>query len=260
MADVDGTLVGPDGNAAQAVIEAVAAARDAGVHLGFATGRMRGAVEALSRALVTSGPHVLFNGAEVRHDGERVHAWLLDGEQVQAILDVCKRLDVYAELYTDDGYTVTRDDPRAHPHWDLLGQPPDDIGLVAPEGRIVKITFGLFEDDPDDEVVSAIEELGLRPGPATSPVTPGIRYVNATHADADKGTALRLAADHLGIGLDEVAAIGDAPNDLPMLEVAGTAVAMGQAPDEIRDVAHLVAPSVTDDGAAVAIRALIELE
>ena len=82
-----------------------------------------------------------------------------------------------------------------------------------------------------------------------------MRYHNVTAADADKGTALRAAAAVLDIGVDATMAIGDERNDLAMLAVAGTAVAMGQAADRIRDGAHLVTASVDEHGAAVALEA-----
>jgi hydroxymethylpyrimidine pyrophosphatase-like HAD family hydrolase len=50
-------------------------------------------------------------------------------------------------------------------------------------------------------------------------------------------------------------AVGDAANDLPLLAVAGTAIAMGQAAPEIIAASHLVAPGVDAYGAAVALDA-----
>ena len=47
--------------------------------------------------------------------------------------------------------------------------------------------------------------------------------------------------------------VGDSENDLSMFEVAGTAVAMGQAPDHIKARAHFVTGSFDDDGCAAAL-------
>jgi 5-amino-6-(5-phospho-D-ribitylamino)uracil phosphatase len=66
------------------------------------------------------------------------------------------------------------------------------------------------------------------------------------------------AADHLGVPLAEVMAIGDAANDESMFRVAGTAVAMGQAPAALRELAHLVAPDVEADGVATVLDAIAD--
>ena len=52
-------------------------------------------------------------------------------------------------------------------------------------------------------------------------------------------------------------AIGDEVNDLSMLMRAGTAVAMGQAPEVVREAAHLTVAEVTGDGVAFALRAAL---
>ena len=53
-------------------------------------------------------------------------------------------------------------------------------------------------------------------------------------------------------------AVGDAANDESMLRLAGTAVAMGQATEALRALAHLVAPSVTEDGVATTLHAALD--
>ena len=73
----------------------------------------------------------------------------------------------------------------------------------------------------------------------------------------DKGRALGVAATHLGLELAAVMAIGDGPNDLPMLQVAGTAVAMGQSSDAVKRSAHLITSSIDEEGVARALTALM---
>lgn len=259
--DVDGTLVGPTTSASEVVADAVARAEATGLRLGFATGRMRLAVEPLWAQLRTSGPHVLHNGAEVRLDGRTVASWPLGTEHLRAIAGVIERTNAYAELYVPDGYLVTRRDERARAHWEVLGREP--LGVLADitevDVEVLKVTFALFDGAPTDPLVDALTRAGLAAGPAGSPLTPELTYVNATHPDADKGSALRAAAGAVDIPLPSVVAIGDARNDLPMLRIAGTAVAMGQADPVVADACHLVAPPVEEDGVATALDALTSL-
>jgi hydroxymethylpyrimidine pyrophosphatase-like HAD family hydrolase len=59
-------------------------------------------------------------------------------------------------------------------------------------------------------------------------------------AGVDKGTAVRFLAEYHGIGLDQVIAVGDWVNDVPMFKVVGRSFAMGHAPDEVKGTAKSV--------------------
>jgi hydroxymethylpyrimidine pyrophosphatase-like HAD family hydrolase len=68
----------------------------------------------------------------------------------------------------------------------------------------------------------------------------------------DKGTALEWLALHYGVGLDEVVAVGDWLNDVPMLERAGLSYAMAQAPSEVKAAAKEVLDADIWEGGGVA--------
>jgi 5-amino-6-(5-phospho-D-ribitylamino)uracil phosphatase len=71
---------------------------------------------------------------------------------------------------------------------------------------------------------------------------------------ASKAAALQYVAEHYGIPLPNILAIGDAPNDIPMLQAAGVAVAMDNAHAEVKAVADWVAPSNDDHGVHAALQ------
>ncbi len=258
VCDVDGTLVGPSSYASAEVAEAVDRAQQAGIRVGFATGRMRRAVELLYEQLAARGPHLLHNGAEVRADGRTVAALTLTPDQIDRLLTIAHaRDDAYLEVYTEDAYHVSALDERARPHWELLGSPPASVLTSTHDldgAPALKATYAVFDPGAVVEVVEAVRGIGLAAGPAGSPRTPAIVYCNATHPEADKGSALTIACRHLGIETTAAVAVGDAQNDLPMLAVAGTAIAMAQAPEEVLAAAHLVVPDVDTHGAAVALQ------
>jgi hydroxymethylpyrimidine pyrophosphatase-like HAD family hydrolase len=74
------------------------------------------------------------------------------------------------------------------------------------------------------------------------------------HASASKGVALRLVCEHYKVAMKEVMAIGDAVNDVPMLEAAGVAIAMDNAPEEVKRAADWTAPSNNDHGVHAALQ------
>ncbi|MBW3561099.1 MAG: Cof-type HAD-IIB family hydrolase [Actinobacteria bacterium] len=259
VADVDGTLLGTAPEASERVVFALRSAQDAGLRVGFATGRMRAAVEPLWLQTRVDGPHVLHNGAMVRAAGETIATWPLERPQAERLLELCRQHDLYAELYVGDGYLVTDDREEAAVHWGMLHQDPSGFTheLDPSATEVVKATVAIFDRTPEP-TVSLLRDAGLACGVATSPLAAGVSFINVTHPDADKGVALVRAASHVGVDMTEVVAIGDGHNDLSMLSRAGTAIAMGQAEPAVKELAHLVVPEVDVDGAAHALQLAVD--
>jgi Cof subfamily protein (haloacid dehalogenase superfamily) len=80
-----------------------------------------------------------------------------------------------------------------------------------------------------------------------------IRSMGIFPQDANKGKALRHVCERLGIPLEDTLAIGDGSNDIPMFEVAGKCVVMGNARDAVKGYADFVCASNDEGGVAEAI-------
>jgi Cof subfamily protein (haloacid dehalogenase superfamily) len=134
------------------------------------------------------------------------------------------------------------------------------------------VDSGPLEDLVDDTVVKLLaRHEDLEPEPYWHRVAEvvGARVVTTwssagtlveiSAAGVTKATTLATMADEMGLGPDEVVAFGDMPNDLPMLEWAGTSYAMANAHPSVRDMADHLAPSNDDDGVAVVLGELFSL-
>lgn len=76
-------------------------------------------------------------------------------------------------------------------------------------------------------------------------------YLEFLNIQANKAQGLTLLAQALNIDMNEVAAFGDAENDIPMLQAAGLGIAMQNAPDEVKQHARHISPWTNDqDGIA----------
>lgn len=253
--DLDGTLLTKgntvsDGNAA-AVREAVAA----GVHIVLATSRWYLLAKRTADALGITSPIICHNGAMVRSpiDGAR----LLDLRiPADAAADIAAIADAerYEGMVTVDDvtYLITQ-----RPGVDPARLPPGMVPAERLSGRVVGGAEG-FLFFGRDAVVGLRARLGSKYDgvlnlawgySATFPM-----YLNIVHARADKGRALALVCDHLGVLLADAMAIGDAAPDLEMMRVAGLSMAVGNAPDDVKARVDVVGPDNRDDGVAWAIR------
>lgn len=82
------------------------------------------------------------------------------------------------------------------------------------------------------------------------------QMVNILPYGANKGSALKKAAEILGIPCSEIAAFGDSLNDLPMLRESGYPVAVGNAEKEVKEIAKYIAKKPDGEGLLEALNAL----
>jgi hydroxymethylpyrimidine pyrophosphatase-like HAD family hydrolase len=85
-------------------------------------------------------------------------------------------------------------------------------------------------------------------------VDANISALEFSPAGVSKGSGLKNLAGLLGISTDEIIMVGDAPNDMEGLKTAGFAVAMGNAPEDVKEICDTVVADNNHDGCAEAIR------
>lgn len=254
--DMDGTILAADDKVAAQTVTAMLSAVERGVAVGLASGRMRNGAVHIHDVVSVPGPHIFHDGAEVRADGRTVAAFPLDRSDVDAILAIAADLDAYCELYGVEDYHITRNHDGAELHWRSLARDP--AGMVADldlGGIFFKATFIGFSAAETSAIETGAMEAGLDIGTAKA-TGMDWDFINIKQRGVNKGRGLDAVVDYLGITLDQSMAVGDGRNDIPMLVRAGTAVAMGQASQTVRDASHLVTRTVADFGAAFALDGL----
>jgi Cof subfamily protein (haloacid dehalogenase superfamily) len=257
VSDIDGTLVTRDKVLTPAVHDAAARLSERRVALVLVSSRPPHGVALFADALGLETPRAAFNGGTfVSPDGTVLHARLLEPGAARDALDYLHGQAIPPWLFTTD-------------EW-LLTDPEGDY--VAWEQRTVKMPYRVVQDFDGStgragKIMAASKDFAkLAACEAALQTSLDGRaavhrsqdyYLDITHPDANKGEAVRQAAQMLGIALSETACIGDMPNDLPMFGVAGLRIAMGNAPPDMRAQADHVTSDNEHDGWAQAVEDFI---
>jgi Cof subfamily protein (haloacid dehalogenase superfamily) len=254
--DLDGTLLGPGFKISEADKTAIADARRAGVHVTIDTTRWFELALLTAKRLGLTSPMVCHNGAHIRAPDATENLLHLPIPE-----DVAREIAAFCDERGWESYTSVGGVTYMRTRYESMIDParlPAGMRLEKEHARFVTAPATGILAFGEDAVAMVTETFGAKyPGLLAFPagwsesMTP---YVTVTVAGVDKGTGLRAVCEHLGIGLDQAMAVGDAHPDVAMFEVAGVGVAMGNATDEVKALAGAVAPTNENGGVAWAIR------
>jgi Cof subfamily protein (haloacid dehalogenase superfamily) len=263
--DLDGTLLRTDGTVSARSRAALRAAVDAGLLVAFVTGRPPRWLDEIAEATEHVGVAVAANGA-VLYDlatGQIIAMHPLSPDALATL--TCELRAAYPEVqfaveYGDSfgaepGYVH---DWEINPVADRHGRPIEppmvaDLALIISRPG-VKLLAKDHGADVDDFLASADILLAGRAS-VTHSSSFGLLEIAAPGVTKASGLA-ELAASH-GIAPHEVAAIGDMPNDVPMLQWAGASYAVSNAHPAALAAADEVLGSNDDDAVATLIETLL---
>lgn len=260
--DVDGTLLAPDNSITPATKEAIREAKAAGIEIVVCTGRAFVEVRDILRQL-----------PEVRYLSCGTGAYALDVWTMETLYEcsmpeelgrqayrAVAQADCMVHFYT--GLSVR------HSRWcmdhftdymeekmrTLMEQSHiivDDLDAFVERyhGPVEKLYVTFPNRAEYEKAYEAVRKLPVF-------LTDGGWAVDleVMSRDTDKGVALRTLAEKLGIAREQVLAMGDSGNDCAMLRYAGVGAAMGNAGEQAKKAADVIAPSNREDGVAWMLR------
>lgn len=251
--DMDGTLLNEDKEISKRTMLAIGLAKEKGKKVVLATGRPLNGVRRYLEKLEMFDEHdyvIAFNGALVQKtkSEEIVFNMPLSYAAYKELYELSQVLGVHIHALTES--TVTT--PCCNPYTDIeasINQIQIEEMAVEdldPERTIVKV---MFIDAPEklDKAISLLPDdikakyTILRSAPY---------FLEFLHPEVNKGVGVHAVAQALGFTKEQVICVGDAGNDLAMIQFAGLGVAMGNAFDEIKEEADYVTFSNDDHGVA----------
>jgi Cof subfamily protein (haloacid dehalogenase superfamily) len=254
IADVDGTLVTQEKILTERAAQSVARLGEAGVKFAITSGRPPRGMAMLIDPLKLSEPVAGFNGGVITKPDlttivrENFLPRPMVEKVVQIILD--HKLDVW--LYTAHDWLV-RDVNAPHvarEQWTVKFAPivkPTFDGLLENIAKVVGVSDDL------DAVQRCEKDVQDACGDQASAARSQPYYLDVTHPNANKGAVVLAMSELLNVPVDQIATIGDMPNDVLMFKKSGVSIAMGNASPEVQKSATYVTASNEKEGFAEAM-------
>jgi Cof subfamily protein (haloacid dehalogenase superfamily) len=258
--DLDDTLLQDDHTISDRTKRALMEAQELGVKVVLASGRPTSAMYAIAEELRLKdfGSFILsFNGAKITNcqTGEELFSSTLSPDVVNHLYELSRRENVWIHTYVGDQIITEAGNQFTTIEGEITGLEVVEVGsfVGAVSEPVVKVLMleepaklATLEKKLQEELAGQLSVMRSKPF-----------FLEFTEQGVTKGTSLSQLIQKLGIKRDEVIAIGDSYNDLAMIEFAGLGVAMGNAPDDIKEKANFVTDTNMNNGVAKVVEEFV---
>jgi Cof subfamily protein (haloacid dehalogenase superfamily) len=270
--DIDGTLVNSRDELTAPTRAAIRRACDAGIRVVLATGRRYSKVLHLVEPLALDVPLVTASGALIKDPID--HRTMFCAEFKPGVLEAtlqtvaaegydvllygdtfaegfdfyCRSFSVENQPHLAEYFLRNRVFGREFPN--LLAAPPPGIFAgfaMSSQPAMTELGNQLVRQFGDDLYVHVLK----------SPFYSGW-FCEIEPGGVSKWSAIQHLARDWNIGDEEICAVGDDVNDIPMIRGAGLGVAMGNALEPVKAAADRVAPCYDSDGLVEVVRWLLD--
>ena len=259
LADVDGTLVTSDKVLTDKAVAAVHDLHQAGVIFAITSGRPPRGMAMLVEPLDIRTPIAAFNGGLlVDRDMSVIEQRVLPDDLVMPVAHEMTAFHLDVWVYTGaDWYVPNADGPHvARETFTVRFEPK-----VMPAGGVPAVASDVAKlvgvSDDTDAVTMATAAVHAKFGDHVAAATSQPYYLDVTHPQANKGEVAKYFARKYQLRPEEIATIGDQPNDVLMFAHSGLSIAMGNASLEVKRAARRVSTSNDDEGFANAVHKFI---
>ena len=265
--DLDGTLLNKNKEITPRLFDALKKLDELGIYFVPSTGRPFGTVPKAIKELpflkyvITSNGAAIYDAAEQKNIIEN----FLTPEAVDAVIKIAKELPVITEYFIEGKAYIAKDiyDDLApfnltESHMTYIKNsrtPVEDFWNEMKRNNTVLENINLVFADMElrKEIWDRLKALGL--ASVTAATT---KNIEITSLFATKAKALEKLCEVLGFTRENVLAMGDGDNDMPMIEFAGIGVAMANGENHIKQAANIIADDCDDFGAAKILEQIIE--
>jgi len=261
--DMDGTLLNSQGIITQRTGDILRKAKDEGIIVSICTGRF---LENVSMMLHDAGldvPIISLNGCVIEVNGDRIRESHLLPEAGKAIYEALESVHASYYIFSPKMVITRRAEIMHHSEAKYAERLTAKYGVSFVTGSNAALEaiskpmykFYVYQDSRSCSLEAAWEAVKTIGGAEFT--RSSSRNFEIMPSGIDKGYGISQLAAWLGMPMDQVMAIGDHDNDLPMIRAAGFGVAMGNASPKIKQEADAITLDNDHDGVAEAIMRLV---
>lgn len=256
--DLDGTLLNDRKEIDARDVAALRKISGQGVKIALVTGRMPAAAKPVERKLGIPCILACNAGTYILKDGCSIHTESLSVETMAEIYENIQGFGVPLWIFRDRQWYVTSKDSFVYAEEKLIGHIAEETSLeaLAKKWRCERMGPNKLLVGAEPSIVQDVYAV-LRNRQDADMACSSKNYLEIFPKGMNKGKALRVICEKENIPVRETAAFGDQELDIPMIEAAGTAVAMGNAIERLKEKADYVTRSNNDAGIAYAIEHFI---
>jgi Cof subfamily protein (haloacid dehalogenase superfamily) len=257
LADVDGTLVTEQKILTPRARDAVKALKAAGIRFAITSGRPPRGMSMLFDPLALDTPIAGFNGGLfIKRDLTILEQKTVPADVAAQAIDLIRGHGLDAWIYCGNDWLITKlDAPHvAREAWTVKFEPTVVADFDKRLDQVAKIV-GISDDLERVRRCEADAQAAFGQRATANRSQP--YYLDITNKDANKGAVVEYLSRHMELADEEIATIGDQPNDVLMFKRSGLSIAMGNASDEVKKQADAVTDSYNDEGFAKAMERFV---
>ncbi|HAA24964.1 MAG TPA: Cof-type HAD-IIB family hydrolase [Ruminiclostridium sp.] len=253
--DVDGTLLNSRREITMLTKQSIQKAIEKGIVFTICSGRPVQGVKLITDMLEIDIPVITYNGAMVIVDDKVIFSCTMQKEDVLHIERLGQEWGTTIAIWAGNRLFVNKLNERALKYAQISGVSPQ-IYTDVMEPVSMGVSKVLWYDEI--ERINGFERrLNGLLSPSVNVHTSQPIFLEFVDRNVSKAVALEKMGEHYGIRREEMIAVGDGFNDLAMIEYAGLGVAMGNAPEEVKNAADYITFSNDEDGVAKVIEVFV---
>lgn len=246
--DMDGTLLNEEKSISVNVLKAMADYTNEGGQIVLSSGRPLESIVQVAKKLnlITPNMYIIsFNGALVYDlSNEKVICEKrISLPLVRRILDTAHKMNVHCHTYSDEHIISEFDTPELHKYTVhvkipyLIKENAADYLASIGQQPLKLLAMTMEDNTPLYQFADRLQKIA---GDEIHTFFSQKCYLECCMKDASKGNAVRFLCDYLNIPIERSVAVGDAANDISMLEAAGLSYAMFNASQDVKDAANRI--------------------
>lgn len=256
--DLDGTLLNNQSELTERTVRAVSSVMQTGAKFVLASGRMYEATRPYAEILQPNAPIVVFNGAMACEwqTAKPLFSRTISPETARAVCRMAENRNIFIQCFPERGFFYEKRQPEVCDEYEgrirIRGQEtaqPLSSWIELPTMKLLALGENAALLELQQEILQAFPALSIMLSHPT--------YMEIVAGGVEKGSALKAVAERFGIAREEIAAFGDAGNDVAMLEYAEYGYVMENADPTLRLNANHIAPANSLDGVAKVLETLL---